>query len=151
MDTTERRILVEKMIVDYHCLMKESVSLLSRIYGIFKIELKDKGSINVMIQRNMNDLPAQTKLLTFDFKGSTVDRQSISNDDIKLSKQELLNKYKNIVLKDLDLKIIGMNFVIDFNDWQKLMSVIDSDSMFLQNYDNDHNKLNKLTSFQWLY
>ena len=134
-DTTERRILVEKMIVDYHCLMKESVSLLSRIYGIFKIELKDKGSINVMIQRNMNDLPAQTKLLTFDFKGSTVDRQSISNDDIKLSKQELLNKYKNIVLKDLDLKIIGMNFVIDFNDWQKLMSVIDSDSMFLQNYE----------------
>ena len=132
---TERQILVEKMIVDYHCLMKESKSLLSRIYGIFKIELKDKGSINVMIQRNMNDLPIKTKLLTFDFKGSTVDRQSIAEEDVKLNKQELLNKYKNIVLKDIDLGIIDMKFVIDYNNWQKIMSVIDSDSMFLQNYE----------------
>mgnify|MGYP002624360497 CR=1 FL=1 len=131
----ERQILVEKMIVDYHCLMKESKSLLSRIYGIFKIELKDKGSINVMIQRNMNDLPIKTKLLTFDFKGSTVDRQSISEEDIKLNKQELVNKYKNKVLKDIDLGIIDMKFVIDYNNWQKIMSVIDSDSMFLQNYE----------------
>jgi len=131
----ERQILVEKMIVDYHCLMKESKSLLSRIYGIFKIELKDKGSINVMIQRNMNDLPIKTKLLTFDFKGSTVDRQSIAEEDVKLNKQELLNKYKNIVLKDIDLGIIDMKFVIDYNNWQKIMSVIDSDSMFLQNYE----------------
>jgi len=131
----ERQILVEKMIVDYHCLMKESKSLLSRIYGIFKIELKDKGDINVMIQRNMNELPINTKLLTFDFKGSTVDRQIISNEDIKLNKQELVNKYKNKVLKDLDLGIIDMKFVIDYNNWQKIMSVIDSDSMFLQNYE----------------
>ena len=132
---TERQILVEKMIVDYHCLMKESKSLLSRIYGIFKIELKDKGSINVMIQRNMNDLPKTTKLLTFDFKGSTVDRQSIADEDVKLNKQELVNKYKNKVLKDIDLGIIDMKFVIDYNNWQKIMSVIDSDSMFLQNYE----------------
>jgi len=131
----EREILVDKMMIDYHCLMKESKSLLSRIYGIFMIELKDKGEINVMIQRNMNDLPIKTKLLTFDFKGSTVDRQSISDEDIKLNKQELVNKYKNTVLKDIDLGIIDMKFVIDYNNWQKIMSVIDSDSMFLQNYE----------------
>ena len=134
-DKNERQILVEKMIVDYHCLMKESKSLLSRIYGIFKIELKDKGSINVMIQRNMNELPIKTKLLTFDFKGSTVDRQSIADEDTKLNKQELVNKYKNKVLKDIDLGIIDMKFVIDYNNWQKIMSVIDSDSMFLQNFE----------------
>ena len=99
---TERKILVEKMIVDYHCLMKESRSLLSRVYGVFKIELKDKGTINVIIQRNMNDLPILTKLLTFDIKGSTVDRQSISKDDMNLNKQDLLNKYKNKVLEDID-------------------------------------------------
>ena len=132
---TERKILVEKMIVDYHCLMKESRSLLSRVYGVFKIELKDKGTINVIIQRNMNDLPMHTKLLTFDIKGSTVDRQSISKDDMKLNKQDLLNKYKNIVLKDIDLGIIDMKFILNFSDWQKITSIIDSDSMFLQNYE----------------
>ena len=97
MNATERKILVEKMLIDYHCLMKESRSLLSRIYGVFNLELKDKGEINVIIQRNMNDLPIQTKLLTFDIKGSTVDRQSISEKDISLKKEELLNKYKNKV------------------------------------------------------
>ena len=39
-NTTEIKILIEKMIVDYHCLMK-SKTLLSRIYGAFKIEFKD--------------------------------------------------------------------------------------------------------------
>jgi len=134
-ETTEKKILLEKMIIEYHCLMKESNSLLSRIYGIFEIELEDKGRINVMIQKNMDNLPGHTKLLTFDFKGSTVDRQSISNEDINLNKKDLMNKYKKIVLKDLDLKIVDMKFVIDFNSWQKLISVIDSDSTFLQNYE----------------
>ena len=134
-ETIERKIFVEKMIIDYHCLMKESRSLLSRIYGVFKIELKDKGSIDVIIQRNMNDLPKDTKLLTFDFKGSTVDRQSISKEDMKKSKDELMNKYKNIVLKDIDLGIINMEIVLNYDDWQKFTSVIDSDSMFLQNYE----------------
>ena len=132
-DDTETKILIEKMIVEYHCLMKQSRSLLSRVYGVFKIELKDKGSINVLIQRNMNDLPNQTKLLTFDFKGSTVDRQSINNDDVKLNQTELMNKYKKIVLKDLDLKIIGLEIALNLNDYQKLISAIDSDSIFLQN------------------
>ena len=132
-DTAERKILIEKMIIDYHCLMKESRSLLSRIYGIFKIELKDKGTINVMIQRNMNELPLYTKVLTFDLKGSTVDRQCINNEDVKLKKEELIKKYKNTVLKDKDLGIIDMKFNINVKDWEMLTSVIDSDSMFLEN------------------
>ena len=132
-DTAERKILIEKMIIDYHCLMKESRSLLSRIYGIFKIELKDKGTINVMIQRNMNELPLYTKVLTFDLKGSTVDRQCINNEDVKLKKEELIKKYKNTVLKDKDLGIIDMKFTINVKDWEMLTSVIDSDSMFLEN------------------
>ena len=134
-NATERKILVEKMLIDYHCLMKESRSLLSRIYGVFNLELKDKGEINVIIQRNMNDLPIHTKLLTFDIKGSTVDRQSINEKDISLTKEELLNKYKNKVLKDIDLGIIDMKFILNFNEWQQITSIIDSDSMFLQNYE----------------
>ena len=132
-NTTEIKVLVEKMIVDYHCLMK-SKTLLSRIYGVFKIEFKDKGIIYVIIQRNMNDLPNQTKLLTFDFKGSTVERQSIKNEDSKLDKIDLMNKYKNIVLKDLDIGIIDMKILLNFNDWKYLISMIDSDSMLLETF-----------------
>ena len=134
-DTTERKILIENMIIDYHCLMKESRSLLSRIYGIFKIELKDKGTINVMIQRNMNDLPLNTKLLTFDIKGSTVDRQSIRKKDENINKLELAKKYKAKVLKDKDLGILDMKFVLKNDDCQQLISCIDNDTTFLQNYE----------------
>ena len=135
LDTIERKVLVEKMIEDYHCLMKESKSLLSRIYGIFKIELRDKGCINIMIQKNMNDLPKETKILTFDIKGSTVDRQCINNNDIKLNKKELIEKYKNMVLKDNDFKIIGINVILEYHNWRNLISAIESDSMFLQNHE----------------
>ena len=128
-------ILTEKMLVNYHCLMKESNSILSRIYGIFKIELRDKGSIHVIVQRNMEDLPLETKVLTFDFKGSTVDRQTIDKRDINLDKEKLMSKYKNKVLKDIDLGIIGMEFILDFENWQKIMTIIDSDSSFLENFE----------------
>ena len=129
----ERQILIDQMIMDYHCLMKESKSILSRIYGIFRIELRDKGSINVIVQRNMNDLPLETKLLTFDFKGSTVDRQTIEKDDVNLDKEKIIKKYRNRVLKDIDLGIINMKFMIDSDKREMLTSIIDSDSLFLQN------------------
>ena len=128
----ERQILIDQMIMDYHCLMKESKSILSRIYGIFRIELRDKGGINVIVQRNMNDLPLETKLLTFDFKGSTVDRQTIDENDVNLDKEKIIHKYRNKVLKDIDLGIIDLKFIIDSENWQKLTSIIDSDSLFLQ-------------------
>ena len=129
----EREILIDKMLIDYHCLMKEARSILSRIYGLFKIELRDKGSINVIVQRNMEDLPLDTKVLAFDFKGSTVDRQTIDKDDVDMEKEKLMSKYKNKVLKDIDLGIVGMKFVLGFENWQKIMSIINSDSSFLQN------------------
>ena len=132
-DDDERDILIDQMIIDYHCLMKENRSILSRIYGIFKIELKDKGSINVIVQKNMEVLPLETKILSFDFKGSTVDRQTIDKCDMAMNREKLIIKYKNKVLKDIDLGIIGMKFTLNFDNWQKIMNIIDCDSLFLQN------------------
>ena len=131
-DNNEREILTDKMITNYHCLMKESKSILSRIYGIFKIELKDKGSINVIVQKNMNELPLETKLLTFDFKGSTVDRQTIQKADTTLNREQLFIKYKNKVLKDIDMGIIGMKFILNFENWKNITNIINCDSLFLQ-------------------
>ena len=132
-DTNEKNILFDKMITDFHCFMRESYSILSRIYGLYKIELIDKGSIYVIVQRNMDDLPLDTKLLTFDFKGSTVDRQIIAKGDKGLIREKLWEKYQNKVLKDKDLDLIGLKFILDFDNWKKLISIIDSDSSFLQN------------------
>ena len=131
----EKQILIDKMITDYHYLMNESKSILSRIYGIFKIELKDKGSIIVIIQRNMNDLPLETKLLTFDFKGSTVNRQTIDKEDIDLDTDKLIIKYKNKVLKDIDFGIIGIKIELKPENMNKLISIIDNDSLFLQKFE----------------
>ena len=132
-DTNEKNILFEKMITDFHCFMRESRSILSRIYGLFKIELNEKGSIYVIVQRNMDDLPLKTKLLTFDFKGSTVDRQIILKGDTALQREKLWAKYKNRVLKDKDLDLIGLKFILDFKNWKQITSIVDSDSSFLQN------------------
>ena len=132
-DTNEKNIFFDKMIMDFHCFMRESRSLLSRIYGLYKIELTDKGSIYVIVQRNMDDLPLSTKLLTFDFKGSTVDRQIISKGDLGLIRERLWLKYKNKVLKDKDLNLIGLKFILEFENWKNIISIIDSDSSFLQN------------------
>ena len=132
-DSNEKKILFEKMIIDFHCFMRESRSILSRIYGLYKIELRDKGSIYVIVQRNMDDLPFETKLLTFDFKGSTVDRQIIGKNDCGMVREKIWEKYKNKVLKDKDLNIIGLKFIMNFNDWKNITSIIDSDSSFLQN------------------
>ena len=129
----ERQILIDKMIIDYHCLMNESKSILSRIYGLFRLELRDKGCINVIIQRNMNELPLETKLLTFDFKGSTVDRQTIDKNDVDLGLEKIITKYKNKVLKDIDLGIVGLKFSLNSEDCKKLNEIIDKDSIFLEN------------------
>ena len=132
-DSSEKQIFFEKMITDFHCFMRESRSLLSRIYGLYKIEFKDKAAIYVIVQRNMDDLPFETKLLTFDFKGSTVDRQVISKEDLGMLREKIWEKYRNKVLKDKDLNITGLKFILNFNDWKTLTSIIDSDSSFLQN------------------
>ena len=132
-DTNEKNIFFEQMIIDFHCFMRELRSILSRIYGLYKIEIKDKGAIYVIVQKNMDDLPFETKLLTFDFKGSTVDRQVIAKEDCLLPREKIWEKYKNKVLKDKDLNITGLKFILDFKDWKNIISIIDSDSSFLQN------------------
>ena len=131
-DKNEKRILFDDMIEDYHCFMREKRSLLSHIYGLYKIKLLDKDPIYVIVQRNMDDLPFETKMLSFDFKGSTVDRQVILKEDKTLEKQKLWLKYGNKVLKDKDLNIIGLKFFLDYNDWINIISYIESDSSFLK-------------------
>ena len=107
----------------------------SNIYGVFKLELADKGQIIVMLQRNMNDLFIDSNVLVFDLKGSSVDRQTIKEEHKNLSQKDLINKYKNITLKDTDLDILKMKFELNPFDGNNILTSIYNDSMFLQKYD----------------
>lgn len=132
---SEKRLLKHKMLKEYHERMRDTKSLLCRIYGLFKIELNDKGSIHVLLQKNMCELPSKTSLLTFDLKGSTVDRQFICKDDLMtLTKRQLMKKYKDKVLKDTDLAILNMNLNLNGYDGKNLLICVDNDSMFLQKF-----------------
>ena len=134
-DDEEKNILINKMLEEYHERIKEAKTILSHIYGVYKIELGDKGESNVMVQRNMNDLFLDSNILTFDLKGSTVDRQSIKKEDINLNKKALFNKYKNTILKDIDLKIIDIKIELNHFDGSNILNSICNDSIFLQKYD----------------
>ena len=130
----EEKNVLNKMLKAYHKRLRDTKSILCRIYGIFKIEVKDKGAIHVILQRNMDSLPQITKLLTFDLKGSTVDRQSINKNDEKLKTDLLFKKYSNIVLKDIDLKILKLKFNLNSYDSKNLIKSINNDSEFLEKY-----------------
>ena len=130
-DDNEKNILINKMLEEYHERMRDTKSILSHIYGVFKIELGDKGVSNVMLQRNMNDLFLYSNILTFDLKGSTVDRQSIKKEDINLKKENLFHKYRNIILKDIDLKITDIKIELNPYDGKNILLNICNDSMFL--------------------
>ena len=134
-DEDEKNLFINKMLEEYHERMRDTKSILSHILGVYKIELGDKGESNVMIQRNMNDQFLDSNILTFDLKGSTVDRQSIKKEDIDLKKKILFNKYKNVILKDIDLKITDIKIELNPYDGKNILLSICNDSMFLQKYD----------------
>ena len=131
---TEKKIFIDKMIKEYHSRIRDTKSLLCRIYGLFEIDLNDKGNIHVLLQKNMDDLPSETKIITFDLKGSTVDRQCINEDDINLGYENLINKYKNKVLKDIDLEILKMNFILHDKNARNLKLFIEKDTRFLEKF-----------------
>ena len=131
----EKDLLINKMLEEYHAKMKDSKTILAHIYGIFKLELADKGQSIVMLQRNMNDLFTDSNVLVFDLKGSSVDRQIIKEEHKKLPQKDLINKYKSDTLKDTDLDIIGIKFELNPFDGKNILNSIYNDSMFLQKYD----------------
>ena len=131
----EKDLLINKMLEEYHAKMKDSKTILAHIYGIFKLELADKGQSIVMLQRNMNDLFTDSNVLVFDLKGSSVDRQIIKEEHKTLPQKDLINKYKSDTLKDTDLDIIGIKFELNPFDGKNILNSIYNDSMFLQKYD----------------
>ena len=110
---SEKDVLL-KMLPEYHRRMRDTKSLLCRIYGLYRIEVIGKQSMHLIVMRNMNELPSMTKYACFDLKGSTVQRITLTKDDkqdvINGYKEEVIEQYKKKVLKDLDFDLLDFSF-----------------------------------------
>jgi hypothetical protein len=144
----EKILLVKEVLKNYHVRMRDTKSLLCRIYGLFRICVSDQFNTYVVLMKNMCELPLQTKVLTFDIKGSTVDRDCISPSDKKKYlelkneseskakdyKEEIIKINKNKVLKDNDFRFLELEFNLSSSDATNLITAVEKDSYFLEKY-----------------
>ena len=132
---SEKNVMLS-ILPEYHRRMRDTKSLLCRIYGLYRIEVKGKQDMHIIVMRNMNELPSLTKYATFDLKGSTVQRVTLNKDDkqdvINGYKEEVLEKYKKSVLKDLDFDLLDFNFNFTKNDCDLIQNSLCEDSEFLK-------------------
>ena len=121
---------------EFHRRMRDCHSLLCRIYGIYRIEIVGKQGIHIIVMRNMNELPNESKIVCFDLKGSTVERTSLSKNDtqqiLKGYGMEIVNLYKKKILKDLDFDLLPFNFDFSKEECDLLQNSISEDSEFLK-------------------
>ena len=62
----------------YHSyLMCQEDSLISKIYGIYKVTRNDHKTYSFLIMRNILTLPRDCVIRTYDLKGSTEDREEL--------------------------------------------------------------------------
>jgi len=114
-----------------HIKKTSNKSLLARIYGVFRIKTNIFAPMDVMIMQNtVRTTSLKADRLTFDLKGSSINRYC------KMTDQNFLNQKK--VLKDVNFIEIdkAMNFQLlnmQADDRDELISIISKDSNFLKN------------------
>ena len=132
---SEKNVLLQ-ILPEYHRRMRDTKSLLCRIYGLYRIEVVGKQSMHLIVMRNMNELPSITKYACFDLKGSTVQRVTLNKDDkhdvINGYKEEVIEQYKNKVLKDLDFDLLDFSFNFSKKNCDLVQYSLSEDSEFLK-------------------
>ena len=132
---SEKNVMLS-ILPEYHRRMRDTKSLLCRIYGLYRIEVNGKQNMHIIVMRNMNELPSSTKYATFDLKGSTVQRITLNNNDkqdvINGYKEEVLEKYKKSVLKDLDFDLLDFYFNFTKKECDIIQNSLCEDSEFLK-------------------
>ncbi len=133
----EKKVLFD-MMKEYQIRMRDTKSLLCRVYGLFRIKVSDHFDSYVLLMKNMCELPLETKYLCFDLKGSTNNRDCILEVDKKIYndgfKDDVVGRYKNKVLKDKDLIFLGIKFLFSSNDAKNLSNSVENDANFLEKY-----------------
>ena len=132
---SEKNVLLQ-ILPEYHRRMRDTKSLLCRIYGLYRIEVIGKQSMHLIVMRNMNELPSMTKYACFDLKGSTVQRITLSKEDredaVNGFKEEVIEHYKKSILKDLDFDLLDFSFNFTKKDCDLIQNSLCEDSEFLK-------------------
>ena len=85
-----------------HLAVNGGKSLISRIYGVFKVYYKGISPIYLTLQRNNIPIEEGNEIMAkFDLKGSRFTRNVLSDDQIR--KVEAENRWVSVVLPAVDL------------------------------------------------
>ena len=126
--TNEEKETMRKILLDYYNYIKEqnanSTTLITKIYGIFTLVIKNASSVNVILMQNLFGCSPKNIHRMFDLKGSTVQRKT----------KNVQNWKKYQVLKDMDYQWITKveNKLINFNkeDIKIIKRNLDNDIKF---------------------
>jgi hypothetical protein len=126
------------MIKDYQIRIRDTKTLISRIYGLYRMKVLSKFDTYIVVMRNMSELPIDTKYLKFDLKGSTVNRSCMLQVDKNIylegHKEDVINRYKSSLLKDNDLAFLNLKFYLSLSDAKNLILSVGNDAEFLEKY-----------------
>ena len=123
--TNEEKETMDEILLDYYNYIKEHKStLITKIYGIFTVVIKNASSVNVILMQNLFGCTQAHIQRMFDLKGSTVQRNT----------KNVQNWKKYQVLKDMDyqwLTQIERN-LINFNqsDIKEIKTNMENDILF---------------------
>ena len=113
--------------------------MLAKIYGAYKFQLQNSSPLYLLVMKNAIGKVCESKTeIThkFDLKGSLVNRQSLTSDELKLQKSALNKLCMKNVLKDRDmlhiLKFRQSSLInITIEDKKIIMNAIKADIDFL--------------------
>jgi len=148
----QEKNIFEKMVKDYQMRLRDTKTLICRIYGLYKIKVADQYDSFVILMRNMCELPDDSRFFTFDLKGSSVDRSSFKERQKQFFKEgfkdEVEEEHKNLILKDNDFDWLKLNFSLSTKDAKNLVMAIENDAQFLSEYNiTDYSLLVSLHRF----
>ena len=126
--TNEEKETMSKILLDYYSYIKEqndnNTTLITKIYGIFTVVIKNASSVNVILMQNLFGCSPKNIHRMFDLKGSTVQRKT----------KNVQNWKKEQVLKDLDYQWLTKveSKLINFNkeDIKEIKRNLENDIRF---------------------
>jgi hypothetical protein len=149
----QEKNILEKMLKEYQIRLRDTKTLICRIYGLYKIQVGNQYESHVILMRNMCELPAENRYFTFDLKGSSVDRSAFLESQkifyVDGFKDKMNEEHKDLILKDNDFKFLKLNFYLSAKDAKNLILSVDNDSQFLSKFNiTDYSLLVTIHKFE---
>ena len=120
----ERKTLSEIIREYYNFIKEHKESLITKIYGIYTVVLKNASSVNIILMQNLFECSSMHIQRMFDLKGSTVQRKTKNPQSWK--RGQVLKDLDYIWLTKVERKLI--NFKEE--DSQNLANILKSDINF---------------------